>query len=314
MEKNLKSQILEAQPQLAKQFQKVLKNNKLTHAYLIENQDHQMTYEFSLWLSQAIFCLNPVEGDACGNCDNCRRVESFDFPDINTIEPDGQTIKVDQIRDIKQTFIRSGMESRKKVLIIRQAEKMTVNAANGLLKFIEEPDGMMYVFFLTSNINKIIPTIQSRCQQVYLKPVPKKSIESELSQVTDFSENQIRIIAELSDSKEMAVELSKDEWFNSSKEIVSKWFQYLQSKNSLSFVFVQQHIIKIAKDKDQQFLILDLLLVLYRLELKQSIKNESIKQQELMSAIEKIIAARRKLEANVSFQNVCEQLVWQLLN
>jgi DNA polymerase-3 subunit delta' len=95
---------------------------------------------------------------------------------------------------------------------------------------------------------------------------------------------------------------------------VSKWFQYLQSKNSLSFVFVQQHIIKIAKDKDQQFLILDLLLVLYRLELKQSIKNESIKQQELMSAIEKIIAARRKLEANVSFQNVCEQLVWQLLN
>jgi DNA polymerase-3 subunit delta' len=172
----------------------------------------------------------------------------------------------------------------------------------------------MYVFFLTSNINKIIPTIQSRCQQVYLKPVPKKSIESELSQVTDFSENQIRIIAELSDSKEMAVELSKDEWFNSSKEIVSKWFQYLQSKNSLSFVFVQQHIIKIAKDKDQQFLILDLLLVLYRLELKQSIKNESIKQQELMSAIEKIIAARRKLEANVSFQNVCEQLVWQLLN
>ncbi|MBP2966784.1 hypothetical protein J8385_19615, partial [Acinetobacter baumannii] len=136
----------------------------------------------------------------------------------------------------------------------------------------------------------------------------------ELSKVTDFSENQNKIIAELSDSKERAVELSNDEWFNSSKELVFKWFQYLQKKNQLRFIFVQQHIIKITKDKEQQFLILDFLLVLFRLELRKSIKNNGMEQRELTKAIDNIIISRKKLEANVSFQNTCEQLVWQLLN
>ena len=314
MDRTLKEKVEESQPQLSAQFEKVVKNNKLTHAYLIEHLDNSVTYDFSLWLAQHIFCLEKNEGLACGNCSNCLRIESFDFPDVNVIEPDGQTIKVDQVREIKQTFIRSGMESRKKVLIIRQAEKMTVSAANSLLKFIEEPDGMMYVFFLTTNLNKILPTIQSRCQQVYLKPVSKKSIESELKIQTDFSDNQIKLITELTDSKEKAVELSKDEWFNSAKETVSKWFQYLENNNSLSFVFVQQYLVKITKEKEQQFLILDMLLVLYRLKLKEEIKNQGMKQKQLTSSIEKIVKARQRMEANVSFQNVCEQLVWQLLS
>ena len=313
MTTKLINRVKETQPQVASQFEKVIKRKQLTHAYLIEHLDSTVSYDFSLWLAQSVFCIHMIDGLPCGNCDTCRRIESFDFPDVNTVEPDGQRIKVDQVREIKQTFIRSGMESRQKVLIIREAEKMTTSAANSLLKFIEEPDGLMYVFFLTSNTNRILPTIQSRCQQVYLKPVSKKSIESRLKEQGELSNQTIQLLVELTDSIQKAVELSEDEWFNSSKEIVSKWFQYLQSKNSLSFVYVQQNILKIAKDKEQQFLVLDLLLVLYRIELRHVIKNGGDKKQ-LTNAIESIITARRKLEANVSFQNTCEQLVWQLLN
>lgn len=309
----LKNYVKEAQPKLVNQFEKVVKNNKLTHAYLIESQDNQSSYEFSLWLAQNIFCVQPDEGLACGVCDNCRRIESFDFPDVNMIEPDGQTIKVDQIREIKQTFVRSGMESSKKALIIKEADKMSVSAANSLLKFIEEPDGTMYIFFLTNNINKMLATIQSRCQQVYLMPVSKESIISELKLDDNLGENQIRLLAELTDSKEKAVELSNDEWFNSAREAVIKWFNYLDKQNPLSFVYVQQNLVKLTKEKNQQFMILDILLVLYRLKLKTAIKKQESEQQKITQSIELIVKARQKMEANVSFQNVCEQLVWQLL-
>ncbi|MEG0254423.1 DNA polymerase III subunit delta' [Vagococcus sp.] len=308
----LRDKIKDEQPQLMCFFKGVLKKNRMTHAYLIEGQDMTATYEFALWLSQSLFCQNAQDG-SCGECTICRRIENFDFPDVLTITPDGQTIKVDQIREIKQSFVRSGLESRKKVLIIKYSEKMTVSAANSLLKFIEEPDGMMHIFFLTNNINKILPTIQSRCQQVHLNPISKNVIISELEKNPALSKKQTEQIAELVDSKQKAVELSEDEWFNSARETVYRWFQYLDKKNALGFVFVQQYLVKIAKEKEQQFLILDLLLVFYRLKLKEEVENQGMELNKESTSIEKIMSSRRKLEANVSFQNVCEQLAWQLL-
>lgn len=312
MKKMLKDKIKEEQPQLMLFFEGVLKKNRMTHAYLVEGQDMEATFEFALWLSQGLFCQNEEE-TSCGDCPICRRIENFDFPDVTTITPEGQTIKVDQIREIRQTFIRSGLESRKKVLIIKHSEKMTVSAANSLLKFIEEPDGMMYIFFLTNNINKILPTIQSRCQQVHLKPIPKDVIATELEQDSSLSKKQTEIIAELVDSKQKAVELSQDEWFNSARETVYRWFQYLDKKNALGFVFVQQYLVKIAKEKEQQFMVLDLLLVFFRMKLSEDIEHNRITLEKDNESIEKIMLARRKIEANVSFQNVCEQLAWQLL-
>ncbi|MGX7024724.1 DNA polymerase III subunit delta' [Vagococcus hydrophili] len=313
MEKLLKDKVKEEQPRLSSLFEKVLLKNKLTHAYLMESKEIESAYVFSLWLAQSIFCEETENHLPCGLCNNCQRIVSQDFPDVTTIEPDGQTIKVDQIRDIKQTFIRSGMESRKKALIIKNAEKMTVSAANSLLKFIEEPDGMMHIFFLTNNSNRILSTIQSRCQQIYLHPTSKSALLAEVSKESSLTKKQVELIVELSESKKKAVELSSDEWFNSARETVSKWFQYLDKKNALAFIFVQQHLVKLGKDKEQQFLILDILLNMYRLELKEQVALDSFSKERYNNAIEVIITARKKLEANVSFQNVCEQLVWQVL-
>lgn len=313
MEKLLKDKVKEEQPRLSSLFEKVLLKNKLTHAYLMESKEIESAYDFSLWLAQSIFCEETENHLPCGLCNNCQRIVSQDFPDVTTIEPDGQTIKVDQIRDIKQTFIRSGMESRKKALIIKNAEKMTVSAANSLLKFIEEPDGMMHIFFLTNNSNRILSTIQSRCQQIYLHPTSKSALLEEVSKESSLTKKQVELIVELSESKKKAVELSSDEWFNSARETVSKWFQYLDKKNALAFIFVQQHLVKLGKDKEQQFLILDILLNMYRLELKEQVALDSLSKERYNNAIEVIITARKKLEANVSFQNVCEQLVWQVL-
>lgn len=82
----------------------------------------------------------------CGQCRECRLVAANDFTDLHIVGPDGQTIKTQQIRDLLLTFSQSGFETNRQVVIIDGAEKLHINAANALLKSIEEPESEIYIF------------------------------------------------------------------------------------------------------------------------------------------------------------------------
>ena len=73
------------------------------------------------------------------NCVNCKRIKNGNHPDVHIVEPDGLSIKIEQIRSLRTEFSKSGVESKKKLYVIIDAEKMTIPAANSLLKFLEEP-------------------------------------------------------------------------------------------------------------------------------------------------------------------------------
>lgn len=83
----------------------------------------------------------------CGHCRSCRLVAQQEFTDLHIVEPDGQTIKTAQIRELTQVFNESGYEGNQQVLLIKEAEKMHPNAANALLKSIEEPETEIVVFY-----------------------------------------------------------------------------------------------------------------------------------------------------------------------
>ena len=140
-------EIVDIQPQLYKQFSTILQHGKLSHAYLF---------------SGGFGCENPENSLPCGHCRSCRLVAQQEFADLHIVEPDGQTIKTAQIRDLTQVFSESGYEGKQQVLLIREAEKMHPNAANALLKSIEEPETEIVVFLLTDNENMILQTIKSR--------------------------------------------------------------------------------------------------------------------------------------------------------
>lgn len=308
------SQLVESkQPLLYKQLSTVFKKQVLSHAYLIEGPEEQDLSDIAMWMTQGLYCESLSEvGSPCGICRMCSRIKSMDHADISYLEPDGQTIKVDQMRQIKQFFMNSGIESSKKVLIIKEAEKMTNQAANSLLKFIEEPDGQTYIFLLTKNVNSLLPTIQSRCQILRLKDLPKKTLNQLFDEHSVEAVNR-PILLELTHSIDKSVELSTDEWFNVSRELIQKWSDYLQDKDTRSFVFVHQNLVKHAKDKEQQHLILDMLLILTQLNLRVQLKEDSKKSNHSISMIELITEAKEKLTANVGFQSVCEQLSWRII-
>lgn len=292
------------QPLLYKHLGRVFQKENIAHAYIFEGAESKELEEVALWVSQSILCQEKTdEYLACGVCQRCTRIVDGDYPDIRFLYPDGQTIKVDQIREVKQFFAGSGLESTKKILIINQAEKMTPQAANSLLKFIEEPVGDSYIFLLTHNASMLLPTIQSRCQLVTLRDRPKSQLKIEFQQAGVPTIN-LDLLLEMTQSVNKAVELSNDEWFNEARELIQKWFFYMENHDLQAFIFVQQHLMAHFKDKQNQILMYDILLYIVQ---KNSKKKES-SSFDYLKMTHLVSNAKQKLIAHVSFQNVSEQL------
>lgn len=312
------------------QFQQKLKNHKLAHAYLFEGARGTGKKDLALWIAASLYCLSPREGEPCGECRNCLRIFESNHPDVVEVEPDGLSIKVDQIRYLKSEFSKSGMESTQKVFIITDVEKMTAGAANSLLKFLEEPSGNMFAFLLTSAKQRILPTILSRCQLVHFSPLPPELLKQELRD-KGVSEKHAALLVHLTNNVPTAVEMSEDEWFIDAYQMIWKWFTQIAKGDKQSFVFVQTNLMNHFKERRQYQMVLELLLLIYRDALKLAYEadieqlafpshQEKLRQyvqqkqpKKLIASIELILESQKKMESNVNAQGIFEQLTIQLL-
>ena len=152
----------------------ILKNaidkKTVAHAYLFYSDNLKVASEFALCFSKTLLCsknkLNAVE---CGNCAICHRIDNNNFPELKIIEPEGLWIKKDQLLNLQEEFRMKPLEGDKKVYIVNSVDKLNVQAANSILKFLEEPEPNIIALMTTSDIRSILPTIISRCQLISLK-------------------------------------------------------------------------------------------------------------------------------------------------
>lgn len=295
----------EYQPLVFAQLKKSIKHGRIAHAYLFEGDKGTGKHELSLWLAKRLFCTDVQEEAPCGKCSNCVRIAQGEHPDVIQIEPDGQMIKVDQIRQLQEEFSKSGFESRLKIFILSQADKMNNSAANSLLKFLEEPVGNFLAILETESLSRILPTIQSRCQIIHFSPLSKEKLQEKL-QEEGLSKETSRLLSHLTNSYHKAVEISQDEWFNETKDAVKRWVNYLLKKDPQAFIFVQKKLLGLAKEKNQQSEIF-LLLLFYFQEERDRLLAQGLWGKEINRAIEAALQAQKKLQANVSFQGVAEQ-------
>lgn len=206
---------------------------------------------------------------------------------------------------------------------------MTVGAANSLLKFLEEPEGTVVAFLLTTAKQKILPTILSRCQLVHFSPLSKRMLLTELKKL-EISEKQGALLVHLTNSLESAVEMNRNEWFNEARDIIWKWFQLISQNEKQAFIFVQTDVMPHFKEREQQMLAFELLLLAYRDALMllygsvdqlaypqhQKILQDFLARsrgKDVTATIETILFSRKKLESNVSAQGVFEQMVLLLM-
>ena len=146
-----------------------INNNCVTHAYLIDENNYLDAYNMVLSFVKAILCDNKyLDNSNCSDCTLCKRIDDGNYPELKIIEPDGMYIKKQQIIDLQQVFSRSSVEGSKRIYIIKDCEKMRPEAANSMLKFLEEPESGIIAILMTNNINNVLSTIISRCKVVKL--------------------------------------------------------------------------------------------------------------------------------------------------
>ena len=162
------------QPDQFDRFVRILEQDQLNHAYLFSGFFGSL--EMAQFLAKSLFCTDKVGVLPCEKCRNCKLIEQGEFPDVTLIKPVNQSLRQNGFGNWWGRFSQAGIESQQQVFIIEQAEKMHPNAANSLLKVIEEPQSEVYIFFLTSDEEKMLPTIRSRTQIFHLKSKKKNSL------------------------------------------------------------------------------------------------------------------------------------------
>lgn len=147
-------------------FKTLISSGQLSHAYYLEGDDGSFAKE----VTRMMYCINNKEKNC--SCSNCRRILSNNHPDVTTVEADGLNIKVDQIREIVKTGALTSFSGEGQVFIIKDADKMNIQAANALLKFLEEPKENVTFFLVGMNKDALLPTIQSRVQSYKVAITP----------------------------------------------------------------------------------------------------------------------------------------------
>ncbi len=155
-----------------------LGSRTMAHALLLTGRPGCGQREFADVLINAALCLCPNdEGCACGNCKACHLVRAGTHPDLLVVTQSGagEQIKVDQIRDVIGFLLLSRQYERYRVVVIHGAERMNANAANALLKILEEPPAARLIVLLTTQPSRLPATVRSRCQRLRF-PVPPRSV------------------------------------------------------------------------------------------------------------------------------------------
>lgn len=145
--------------QLIKQYH----DKRLGHAFLIETNHQEQCLTDLISFLKVINCKENYE-DSCTKCNLCHLIDTFQLPNFIVIRPDGQTIKKEQINNLKKSFQTKPFYSTYNMYVILNAELLNASSANTMLKFLEEPEEHILGIFITNNKENMIDTIKSRCQ------------------------------------------------------------------------------------------------------------------------------------------------------
>lgn len=158
---------------------KIIKNNKVSHAYLIELNDYENDMKYIFDFIKMIICnIEYSELDKENNI--IRLIDDNNYPDIKIIEPDGATIKKGQMIDLQRDYSNKSLLDGKRIYVVKEADKLNPASANTILKFLEEPEEDIIAILLTQNRYKILETILSRCQILTIKENSMPIIEDDL--------------------------------------------------------------------------------------------------------------------------------------
>lgn len=188
-----------------------LQHHTLSHAYLFVGERGTHKKEMAMYLAQSIVC---EQGDhACGTCASCRRVAQFQYGDLLYFDGHQGSIKKDDILKIQEQFNKTALEKKgQKIFILDYIENATIDALNSLLKFLEEPSNDVTAILTTQSLDRILPTIVSRCQVIKFKKNNPKNVFEEAKALCERELDAFLLAQQINNAQEIQMICESDEY------------------------------------------------------------------------------------------------------
>jgi len=244
-------------------LQRAIENEKVVNSYLFLGNEGIGKKYVALQFAKALNCLGEEaeRGDACDHCSSCRKIDHSLHPDVLLIEPEGQNIRVDQVRQLQRALAYRPYEGRRRVCILTAADRMAPNMSNILLKTLEEPPLHTVIVLLANNSRWILPTILSRCQMVRFNPLPVPLVSGWLTETKGLPEKEASLLASLSEgSPGKALEIQEEIRQIQREELLKDWM----GQKSLSPERIGSWVGLLPAERESLLLILDVAKTLLR--------------------------------------------------
>jgi DNA polymerase-3 subunit delta' len=308
-------------------LKRALANRTLAHAYLFSGEEGIGKKMTALALAAAVNCQRAIKEDACGECPSCRKVAASSHPDIHFLVPDGEEIKIDQVRQLQADLALRPFEGTKKILIVDAVDRMNAASANAFLKTLEEPPGEALIVLITSLPQSLMPTIRSRCQEIRFQPLSRQTLAQALIRKRGLSDADAWFVAALAQgSMGRGLEMdAKQEKMERSK-VMDLWSAIPQMGPGETLALAETF----AKDRERfdRLLVIgteclrdamvyrethdERLLVFAQAEGQYRKWGEHVSLSQMFADLELFAASRRLLERRVSAQLVAENLFFKL--
>ena len=278
-----------------------VKNNKISHSYLFIGIEGIGKKLIAKEFAKMILCID--ENKYCGSCKSCIEFDTDNNPDFKIIEPDGNSLKIEHIREFQSKVAEKPIISNKKVYIINDSDKMTTEAQNCLLKTLEEPPEFVTIILIGSNENAFLSTIKSRCMILHFNKIQDDEIKKFLEENYQNKVNSKIMLDAFQGSigKALQIQDKQEEY-----EKIEKIIYSLENKDKIDILKMSEPI---YKAKEEKFDILDYMNIVFI-----NLAKKSNKYAQCINIVED---AKKRLQSNANYDMCIDNMLlklWEQVN
>lgn len=281
---------------IKQELELTIKLNKMSHSYMFLGTSGIGKKMIAKEFAKMILCQGQQK--YCNKCKSCIEFDSNNNPDFQLIEPEGVSLKIDQIRQVQKKIIEAPIISEKKVYIIDDADLMTTEAQNCLLKTLEEPPEFVTIILIGSRENNFLSTIKSRCTIIKFQDIENEKIKQYLSQnygISDISENMLEVFSG---------SIGKAEQLKSKQELYNNIIEIIENIKILDIIDILKKADIIYKSQDEKNEILEGMNVILFKKSKQDLRY--------LNCIQIIEETKKRLNANANYNMCIDNMLFRI--
>mgnify|MGYP005766259481 CR=1 FL=1 len=270
-------------------LKKAVQHNTVLHSYLFVGEEGIGKSLFAKEFAKSILCLGKEK--PCEACKSCIEIEENNQPDYIEIVPDGNSIKIEQIRNMQLKVAEKPIVSTKKVYVIQEADTMTQEAQNALLKTLEEPPEYITIILIAINENSILNTIKSRCTKIVFEPLSNEELKKYAQEYwKDATIPEEVFASSMGSIARLRNNIEHQELYTNVYQCINQ----IENKSLLDFLKQAESI---AKAKEESDAVLEFLVsILFSLA-----KEKTEKKQNYLNCVEIVDNTKKNLQFNSNY-------------